>query len=346
VARSSVWSEDRSALATRVLETQTRVLKVYEVLESGSSLSALGFPEVVLRAINDALASIRRVLLWSQDVTQSLPDIKLICSVMQSFCGSVTEVIDLAKDQPSDDSVWTDFASEFRSRHSMNISQLLSICEEFAVSLESSVTGRSKVAEHMTSLRQSLERYKVRASESGKGLDHLNEVLYTREFQRETISHNTRDTVKLHQIPSVAQLYKLGELEEKLTMAHPSAIFNDCVCFAREDLTRMEVDVIVNSTDVAFSGVGTLNRTVLKKGGSELQDAIRDFDTCGLGDVRITEGYALPAKHIVHVIPPYQFDKASKDVLRKLYREALQAAVKLRATSIAIPSIGEHLVLL
>jgi len=344
-ARSSVWSEDRSTLATKVLDTQNLIMDVLKGLDSATSLSVLGFPDVVLRDIDTALASIRKVLLWSQEVTKNIPDVKLICSVMHSFCGNITETIELAKDhadigQPSDDSIWGDYASDFRIRHGLGIPQLLIFCKEFVVSLVSLVTGRSNVVEQMTTLRQQLERYKARASKSGQGLDHLNEVLYTREFQRETITHTTRGTVKLHQIPSVSQLYKLGELEEKLTMAHPSAIFNDCVCFAREDLTSMEVDVIVNSTDVLFGGIGTLNRSVLKKGGIELQNAVYEFGLCSIGDLKITKGYALPAKHIIHVVPPDQLDTPSKDILRKLYREALHAAVKLRATSLAIPSIG------
>jgi O-acetyl-ADP-ribose deacetylase (regulator of RNase III) len=60
------------------------------------------------------------------------------------------------------------------------------------------------------------------------------------------------------------------------------------------------------------------------------------------GEVKLSEGYLLPAKHILHVVPPEQFRKDTKDVLRKIYREILHTAVTLEATSIAFPSIGTH----
>lgn len=349
-ARSSVWSEDRAALAVKVLETRNQVQRVFAELNTGLSLSVAGFPQAVLSelgAIDSGLASIRRYLLWSQELSQSLQDLKLICSVMQLLSGQVTEVIELAKDhanlgQRSDKAIWDDYISDMQARHGSDLSQLLRACHYFIDCVENMITREGIEVDQMVAVRQTLERYKAKTKvgPSGEGTqDHLNEVLYTREFQRET-AIRTREAVKLSQIPSVSELYKLGELEEKPTLAHPSAMFNHTVCFTREDITKLEVDIIVNSTDAAFGGMGVLNRTVLAKGGAELQDAVKAFGTCVIGDVRTTEGYLLPAKRILHVVPPNQLTRDTKDILRKVYREVLHLAVTLRATSIAFPSIG------
>jgi hypothetical protein len=196
----------------------------------------------------------------------------------------------------------------------------------------------------MVDMRQQLERYKVKqrgGENAGGAQDHLNEVLYVREFQRQTIAQS-RDTVKLFQIQSVSQLYELGELEETATLAQPSAHFNDNICLVREDITKLEVDVIVNSTDTTFGGMGTLDRSVFLRGGVELRNAIEAFSNCKEGDVKLTEGYLLPAKHVLHVVPPDQYRRDTKDMLRKIYREVLHTAVAMRATSIAIPSIGVY----
>ncbi|KAF2028402.1 hypothetical protein EK21DRAFT_69924 [Setomelanomma holmii] len=350
IARSSVWTEDRAALALQVLDTRGVVQQVFAGLNTGLGSSVPHFPKSILTdlsGIDSSLSSIRRYLVWSQELKTSLRDLRLACSVMQLFCGSVTEIVELAKDhaslgQRSDKSIWDDFVSDMHRRHGAYPHNFLKACRDFFVWLDQIITVEYIELDDIADIRQSLERYKVkvRSGHDGAGTqDHLNEVLYTREFQRETVAH-TRDTVRLHQIQSVQQLYKLGELEEKPTLAHPSAIFNNAVCLAREDITRLEVDMMVSSTDMTFAGMGTLDRKVFLKGGFELREAVAAFGRCKEGDVKVTEGYLLPAKHVLHVIPPEQLRKDTKNVLRNIYREIINTAVAMRATSIAIPSLG------
>jgi O-acetyl-ADP-ribose deacetylase (regulator of RNase III) len=351
-ARSSIWTEDRAALALQVLDTRGVVQKVFADLNTGLSLSISDFPKSILddlSGIDSSLSSIRRYLVWKKELKTSLRDLKLACSVMQLFGGSITELIELAKDhaslgQRSDKSIWDDFVSDMIDRHGTDPSSLLKVCRSFFVWLDQIITVEYIELDDIPDMRRKLERYKfwVRDARDGAGTQpHLDEVLYTREFQREATAH-TRDTVKLHQIQSIQQLYKLGELEEKPTLAHPSAIFNNAVCLAREDITKLEVDVLVSSTDMTFAGMGTLDRIVFLKGGSELRQAVTAFGTCKEGDVKVTKGYLLPAKHVLHVIPPEQLRKDTKNVLRNIYREVLHTAVAMRATSIAIPSIGKR----
>jgi O-acetyl-ADP-ribose deacetylase (regulator of RNase III) len=353
-ARFSVWSEDRAAVVDQVLDARNEIHKVSWELGIGFSQSVPNFTQDILdhiSVIDLALASIRRFLLWSNELNQALRDLKLVCSVMQLFCGNITEIVELAKDhtklgQSNDESIWDDYVADSNKRHGRGPSELLKDCRKFAENLDSMITRKGVEMDEimgMVDIRQKLEHYKVkqRGGFDAEGTqDHLNEVLYTREFQRETIAQS-RDTVKIHQIPSIAQLYKLGELEEKPTLAHPSTPFNDKICLVREDITKLEVDVMVNSTDAAFEGIGTLARTVFLKGGVQLREAVRIVGECKAGDVKLTEGYLLPAKHVLHVVPPDQFRAETKDIMRKIYREVLHTAVTLRATSVAFPCIGK-----
>jgi O-acetyl-ADP-ribose deacetylase (regulator of RNase III) len=349
-----IWSEDYAAQAIQILDTRNEIQKVFSELNLGLSLSVDEFPRDVLThfaAIDAALASIRRFLLWSNELNKNMRDLKLLCTVLQLFCGNVTETIDLAKDhanlgQRSDKSIWDDYVSDMNSRLQTNPSEFLQLCRNLVEGLDNMITGNGYDLDEimeMVETRQTLERYKVkqRGGREGEGTqDHLNEVLYTREFQRESIAR-ARDTVKLYQIRSVAQLYSIGELQEKPTLAQPSEMFNDKVYLVREDVTKLEVDIMVNSTDIAFRGMGTLDRTVLQKGGEQLRSAVMAFGKCQVGDVRSTGGYSLPAKHVLHVVPPEIYNKDAKSILKKIYREVLHEAARMRATSVALPSIGK-----
>ncbi|KAH5436168.1 ADP-ribose phosphatase [Parastagonospora nodorum] len=348
-----IWSEDYAAQAMKILDTRNEVQKVFSDLNLGMSLSVTDFPQDILNhlaAIDSSLSSIRRFLLWSNDVNKNIRDLKLVCTVLMLFCGNITEIIDLAKDhanlgQRGDKSIWDDYLADMNTRLQTTPSELLQLCRDLLEGLDNMITGHGYDLDEimeMVETRQKLEHYKVkqRGGREGEGnQDHLNEVLLTREFQNESIAQS-RDSVKLYQIRSVAQLYKLGELEEKPTQAKPSAVFNDKIYLVREDITKLEVDVMVNSTDVSFRGMGTLDRTVLQKGGEQMRAAVTAFGQCKIGEVRHTEGYMLPAKHVLHIIPADRYNGGTKIVLKKLYREVLQEAVSMRATSIALPSIG------
>lgn len=71
-----------------------------------------------------------------------------------------------------------------------------------------------------------------------------------------------------------------------------------------------------------------------------MQTACSTFGWCKEGDVKLTAGYLLPAKQVYHTVPPETYRSNTKDVLRSIYREVLRMAGSMKATSIAIPSIG------
>ena len=348
-ARSSELSASRASLAAQVLEARLQVQKVAEDLSAELSLFVPDFPKQVLQelqGIDIALVSIRGFLLGSRPLTHSLGDLGLLCSVLQTICGSITELTESAKVMPfsggrSHKGLWDDYNNHQKMVYDHDLEEFLRDCQDFAQYLDDLLARNGVELDEMTPVRLRLDSFKAkqRSQDTEGAREHLDEVLYAREFQQETYTE-AKDIVRMHQVPSVTQLYASNSLEEKSTMVQPSAAFNDRVCLIREDITKLEVTVMVNSTDVTFAGMGTLDRKVFNKGGLELREACTKLGICKEGDVKTTEGYGLPAKHVLHVVPPEQWRKNSKDILRQIYREILYTAQWLRATSLAIPAIG------
>ncbi|KZM21834.1 uncharacterized protein EKO05_0003127 [Ascochyta rabiei] len=350
VAGPPEWTAIRAALAAQALETRLQVQKVVEELSAELSLFIPDFPTGVLeelQGIDSALASMRGFLLGPSALRRSSEeDLNLLCFVMQTVCGGITELTETAKDMPfsggrSHKGLWDDYNNHMKMAHHSDVEQFLKDCQNFAQCLDDILTRNGVELDEMTPMRLRLDSFKAkqRGQDTEGVRDRFDEVLYTREFQRENITQS-REIVRLHQISSITQLYSSKQLEEKSTMARPSVVFNDTVCLVREDITKLEVTVLVNSTDVSFAGMGTLDRKVFNKGGLELRQELNKFGVCKEGDVKTTPGYLLSAKYVLHVVPPEQYRKNSKDVLRQIYREILHTAQSLGATSIAIPSIG------
>lgn len=86
--------------------------------------------------------------------------------------------------------------------------------------------------------------------------------------------------------------------------------------------------------------MGRLDRTVFQRGGVDLQEECENIGHCEEGDVKLTGGYFLPAKHVLHAIPPMVWQESTEDVLHKMYGGILRMASVLKATSIAIPALG------
>lgn len=96
------------------------------------------------------------------------------------------------------------------------------------------------------------------------------------------------------------------------------------------DLARSEADAIVNATDECFSGGGGVDAAIHRAAGPELTQACRALDACGPGEVRLTPGFALPARWILHTVGPrWQGGTAGEAaVLAQCYRACLKLAAE------------------
>ena len=110
----------------------------------------------------------------------------------------------------------------------------------------------------------------------------------------------------------------------------------------RQDITRMQVDAIVDPTDYMFSGSGGTDARIHFAAGPELRKVCDGLPLLKEGEVAVTEGFRLPCKYIIHTFGPIwqggSFDERNQ--LVACYRNALQAANERSCESIAFPLIS------
>ncbi|KAH9954283.1 A1pp-domain-containing protein [Russula dissimulans] len=153
--------------------------------------------------------------------------------------------------------------------------------------------------------------------------------------------------VSLHQIPTIRELYQRAAIAVRPVTGTDarfpfSSTLLDRVSVYRGDITHVQVDAIVNAANTGLLGGGGVDGAIHRAAGPKLLKECRTLGGCPTGEARVTAGYNLPAKHVIHAVGPVYHPRSTRAPLQLAgcYRISLQLAAEHGLKHIAFPSIS------
>ena len=116
----------------------------------------------------------------------------------------------------------------------------------------------------------------------------------------------------------------------------------DKIDIIRVDITELDVDAIVNAANATLLGGGGVDGAIHRAAGPALLAACQALGGCQPGEAKLTQGYRLPARFVIHTVGPVWTGgkRGEPQILANCYRNSLQLAVQNRIKTIAFPAIS------